>query len=193
MKKLVVASHNPEKVSSMSTLSQEFDVDVHMPPDGVILSEDGETYLDNALQKARIVHDLTGDPVFADDFGMEIGGLQKSPGVHTRRWAGRPMSDEELLQFTINQIKHLPEEGRQCDFVGVGTIVLDSRDYIQRVETDSGVLLLEPRGDIVAGHPLASLLYIAEYKKTLAELRGTEFLSKDIRIRRYLLEKFINL
>lgn len=190
---IFLASENPEKLRVVEKIWPGAHI-VTTSAYGEVMPtniENNHSYQKNAAAKARWLYDQTGKLTIADDSGMEIKGLDGGPGVQTRRWGGQAVSDEQLLQKTIVEITDLSEEERKCDFV-ICAVALCVRGQICVVEKDSGVLLLEPRGGVILGHPLASLLWIPEMGSTLAELiTHPEFESKDVRAHKRLRSKIL--
>lgn len=189
---LVLASSNPEKQNKILQIARTYNLDISLPKNFPDIQEEEKSYFDNAILKASTVYNLFHQPTLADDFGMEIIGLNNQPGVKTRRWGEKEMNDMELLEYTLGRIKHLSLSERGCVFTGVGVIIMHSRKLIKAAASDVGILLKEPKGRIIPGHPLASLFFIPSYNKTLSELEAENFLSKDIRIYHSLFQQFIS-
>ncbi len=191
LNRIVLASSNPEKQRVANEVWRP-DMQVLSPRDfGYQLPDDIEgedDYSTNARIKADWVGGRVKLPVIADDSGMEIKGLEGKPGVSTRRWADGS-NDERLITRTVEEISRLSESERACTF-RICAIYRDvNGKTTEVVEQDNGVLLLEPQGDILPGHPLASLLYLPEYGATLAELRNNpDFVAKDVRAHKRLKE-----
>ncbi len=78
--------------------------------------EDGQTYLENALKKARAVAEFTGEPALADDSGLEVDALHGAPGVYSARYAGNGASDEDNLQKLLSDLKDVPRNKRGAAF-----------------------------------------------------------------------------
>ena len=78
--------------------------------------EDGQTFLDNALKKARIVSEFTGETVLADDSGLEVGVLDGRPGIFSARYAGPNATDEENIQKLLEALRGVPPEKRGAAF-----------------------------------------------------------------------------
>jgi XTP/dITP diphosphohydrolase len=72
--------------------------------------EDGVTFEENAVFKARFYADRSGMPTLADDSGLEVDALQGGPGVRTRRFAGEDATDEENNAYLLAQLEGLPPE-----------------------------------------------------------------------------------
>jgi XTP/dITP diphosphohydrolase len=105
MSSLVLATRNPHKLREMQRLFEPMGVELEALPDDVELPpEDGATFADNALPKARTAAGATGRPAIADDSGIEAGALSGAPGVRSARFAGVDATDEENLQKFVNEV-----------------------------------------------------------------------------------------
>jgi XTP/dITP diphosphohydrolase len=95
---LVLSTRNPHKVREMERLLAGSGISVMSLPAGVVLPpEDGATFSENALGKARAAAGATGRPAVADDSGIEAAALGGAPGVRSARFAGPNATDEENL------------------------------------------------------------------------------------------------
>ncbi|AKK03849.1 RdgB/HAM1 family non-canonical purine NTP pyrophosphatase [Corynebacterium epidermidicanis] len=109
--------------------------------------EDGRSFEDNALIKARAGAAATGVPTLADDSGLAVDELNGMPGVLSARWSGRHGDDEANNDLLLGQMAHVPDERRGCGFVSVCALVLPSgEEHVARGEW-RGTLLRERRGD----------------------------------------------
>ena len=79
--------------------------------------EDGDSYLENALKKARAVSDSLHLPVLADDSGLEVDPLQGAPGIWSARFSGPKATDQENNAKLLTLLKGVPEEQRTARFV----------------------------------------------------------------------------
>lgn len=89
MTKVVLATGNPGKVAEMQTVLQEFGLQV-LPQSGFDIPEaieDGLSFVENAIIKARHACQLTGLPAIADDSGLEVDALSGAPGIYSSRYA----------------------------------------------------------------------------------------------------------
>ena len=105
---LVVATRNQHKLRELRELLPGVQLDP-LPPDVELPPEEGATFSENALDKARTAHAATGRRAVADDSGISAYGLNGLPGVRSARYAGDDATDEE------NLAKLLDEVGRQGD------------------------------------------------------------------------------
>jgi XTP/dITP diphosphohydrolase len=95
---LLLSTHNAHKVREFTRLLAPAEIAVVALPDGVTLpSEDGDTFADNALPKARAAAHATGRTAIADDSGIEAAALDGRPGVRSARYAGPDATDEDNL------------------------------------------------------------------------------------------------
>ncbi len=96
--RLLLSTRNPHKVREMERLLAGGRITVDPLPEGVELPpEDGSTFSENALPKARTAARALGRPAIADDSGIEAAALDGAPGVRSARFAGAGASDEENL------------------------------------------------------------------------------------------------
>ena len=135
--------------------------------------EDGETFFDNALIKARAAQAETGLPMaVADDSGLCVDALDGAPGIYSARWAGEHGNDAANNEKLMAQMSAVPEAERTARFHS--SVVLVRGDKVLRGEGDcEGVVGFEPRGDGGFGYdPL--FLPNDTPGKTMAELSPDE-------------------
>jgi len=85
-------------------------------PDFPDIIEDGNSFLGNALKKARVVSEWTGETVLADDSGLEVDALGGAPGIHSARYAGENANDEKNILKLLNDMKHIASQNRGATF-----------------------------------------------------------------------------
>ena len=137
--------------------------------------EDGSTYVENALKKARAASELTGMPAIADDSGLEVDSLDGAPGIRSSRFAGETASDEENNRLLLEMMEGVPEGGRGAKFVCTAVLVYPgSSADSETVCTGEwmGVIGREPRGS--AGFGYDPVFIIPAEGATVAEL-GEEY------------------
>src|SRR5881392_250701 len=101
--RLVAATRNEHKLRELAEILAGVEL-VPLPDGGELPPEDGETFAENALIKARAAHAATGDPALADDSGIEARALGGRPGVRSARYAGEGASDEENLEKLLREV-----------------------------------------------------------------------------------------
>jgi len=169
--KLLIATRNRGKKREYARLLQGLEVELIALDDlGVTktIKEDGASYTENALLKARGYAAATGLLTLADDSGLEVDALDGAPGVLTARYAGEGATDEQRYLLLLEQLKDVPHEHRTVRFRCV--IALAWPDG--RVEITEGVcegrITREPRGEHGFGYD--PVFYVPEYGCTMAEL-----------------------
>lgn len=156
--RLVLATHNRGKLVELRDLLRGqvpgLDVDSQVVDAGAVgapdVLEDGVTFAENALKKARAVAEATGLPAIADDSGLSVDVLGGAPGIFSARWAGRHGDDRANLELLLAQLADVREEHRQAAFVCAAALVVPgpAEAGSESVELGRmrGTLLREPRG-----------------------------------------------
>ena len=137
--------------------------DVEAYPEPV---EDGATFEENALIKARAGFAVTGLATLADDSGIEVDVLNRMPGVRSARWAGTHSHDGDNLELLIRQIADVPQGRRTARFVCAMALVWAGGVEVRRGVVE-GELATAPRGEHGFGYdpifvPLGQALTTAE-------------------------------
>lgn len=172
---LVLASGNKGKLAEFQRLLDGLDVQIHSMKDypeiGEIV-EDGSTFAENALIKARAVCKATGKPAMADDSGLAVDALNGAPGIYSARFAGEQRSDADNNAKVLQLMETVADADRTARFFCVIAIVLpDGREYT--VEgTCEGIILHALRGE--GGFGYDPLFYVESMNKTFAELTMEE-------------------
>ncbi len=172
---LVLASGNKGKLAEFQRLLDGLDVQIHSMKDypeiGEIV-EDGSTFAENALIKARAVCKATGKPAMADDSGLAVDALNGAPGIYSARFAGEQRSDADNNAKVLQLMETVADADRTARFFCVIAIVLpDGREYT--VEgTCEGTILHALRGE--GGFGYDPLFYVESMNKTFAELTMEE-------------------
>ena len=177
-KTVVVATGNAHKVAEIEAILAPVMPGVRFValgelgdfPDPV---EDGETFFDNALIKARAAQAETGLPMaVADDSGLCVDALDGAPGIYSARWAGEHGNDAANNEKLMAQMSAVPEAERTARFHS--SVVLVRGDEVLRGDGEcEGVVGFEPRGNGGFGYdPL--FLPNDTPGKTMAELTPDE-------------------
>jgi XTP/dITP diphosphohydrolase len=100
----VVATRNEHKLRELREILGSLEL-IGLPPEVELPPEDGETFAENALGKARAARAATGLAAIADDSGIEAPALGGRPGVRSARYAGPGASDEENLSLLLRELE----------------------------------------------------------------------------------------
>jgi hypothetical protein len=109
--------------------------------------ENGKTFADNALIKARAGAAHTDLITIADDSGLVVDELNGCPGVLSARWSGKHGDDEANNNLLLGQMEHVPDERRQAAFVCVCAVVFPNGEEAVVEGRWDGQLLRKPQGD----------------------------------------------
>lgn len=92
------------------------------------IAENGDTFEENALIKAREVRKMTGEAVMADDSGLEVDHLGGAPGIHSARYAGEEATDEDRIRKLLTELSGVPADRRTARFIcAIALILPDGR------------------------------------------------------------------
>ena len=173
MRKLVIASGNEGKIAEISRALKDTEiilrslVDYHdVPP----VEEDGQTYLDNALKKAKSYSLFTGEMVLADDSGLEVDCLNGAPGVYSARYAGLNATDEENNRKLLHHLAGVTPDKRGATFRCVLVLYEPDGCFQSFAGAWRGMITAEPAGQ--GGFGYDPLFYIPELGKTSAQLEA---------------------
>lgn len=151
--RLVFATSNAHKIAELEailapawqgyeegTIARMSDFDVDDPV------EDGATFEENSLIKARALAAKTGLPAIADDSGLSVDILGGAPGIFSARWCGRHGDDAANLDLLLAQLADVPDRHRGAAFVSAAALVTpDGREFVERGEVH-GTLVRSRRG-----------------------------------------------
>jgi len=169
--KIIVATKNKGKLKEISQILKELPLEVVSMEDAGYhndIEENGATFEENALIKAREIHKATGETVMADDSGLEVDYLDGAPGIYSARFAGEGASDEDRNRKLLNMLQGVPVEKRTARFVCAIAVVMRNGDEFTVRGTCEGYIALSPQGKNGFGYDL--LLYVPEYGMTMAQL-----------------------
>ncbi len=172
MKRVVLASANAGKLRELNALLAPRGMDVVPQSDFDIpsIEEGGDSFVENAIIKARHAARLSGLAAIADDSGLMVDALDGAPGVYSARYAGVGASDSENLQLLLDNMRDIPEARRGARFVCLVAYVQHSRDACPLVCEGiwSGRIAHAPSGD--GGFGYDPVFYVEECGCTSAEL-----------------------
>lgn len=173
MKSIILASNNKDKVKEVKEILKGYDI-ISMKEAGidVDIEENGTTFEENALIKARAIMKLTGQITMADDSGLEIDYLNKAPGVYSARFMGHDTSYDIKNKALIQKLEGVKGSDRSGRFVcAIAVCIPDGREIVKR-GTMEGLIAEEIKGDNGFGYD--PIVYLPEYGRTSGELAPEE-------------------
>ena len=136
------------------------------------VTENGTTFEENALIKAKAIAALCDDLVLADDSGLEIDALNKEPGVYSARYLGEDTSYHVKNKNLIDRLEGVPEEERTARFVcSIAAVMPNGEAYVEKAAME-GRIGYEERGENGFGYD--PIFVLPEFGKTTAELSPEE-------------------
>jgi XTP/dITP diphosphohydrolase len=147
MTKIVIATRNRGKLAELRRILDGLGVELCSAEDLSLpeFIETGDSFVQNALGKARAAVKASGLPALADDSGLVVDGLNGEPGVRSARYAGPQADDQENLRLLLQRLRSLPN--RSAQFVCVAVLVApDGREWTAEGRID-GHIVDEPRGN----------------------------------------------
>ena len=174
LKKLVLASNNKGKIREFNALfgSRGIEVTAQGALGVVECEEPFETFLENALAKARNAARQTGLPAMADDSGITAHALVTEPGVHSARYAGAHADDAANNAKLVAALKGISDKRAAYTCVLVAVRTADDPDPVVAQASWAGEIIDEPRG--TGGFGYDPYFYLPEFAKTAAELTAQE-------------------
>lgn len=176
MQKVVLATGNPGKLAEMQELLSPLGMTV-VPQKQYFNEkavEDGLTFIENALIKARFASQKTGLPAIADDSGLEVDALNGQPGIYSSRYSegyqGLPASDERNNEKLLAELAQLDSKNRQACYYCAMVYVRHPHDPTPVIGLGKwcGTVLTEPRG--TAGFGYDPIIWMADQNCSVAEL-----------------------
>lgn len=172
--KLVIATGNRGKARELGEMLNGLGVEVLSLadfPSVALPPEDGDTFTENALIKARAVFEATGMPSLADDSGLVVDALGGRPGIYSARYAGRNATDEDNYRKLLGELEGAAAEKRAARFV----CALAYKDKVSEEVFEGelrGRIAERPRGENGFGYD--PVFEIERLGKTAAELLPAE-------------------
>lgn len=167
----MLASKNEGKTREIRAILSDWGIDVlslrdfENIPD---IREDGKTFIENALKKARMVSGHTGEVVLADDSGLEVDCLDGAPGVHSSRYSGSGATDPRNIRKLLRAMDSVPVEKRGASFRCVLVLYWPDGYYETFEGSLRGIIHEKPVGD--GGFGYDPVFFLPERGLTVAQL-----------------------
>ena len=172
MTKLLVATTNPGKFAEVQAYLRQLPLEIislqrfDLYP---VVEEDGATFEENALKKARTLAEGTGLLTLADDSGLEVDALNGAPGIFSARYAGEPGNDDKNNDKLLDQLRGVPKKQRTARFICALALYepRDKKTWTVR-ESCEGRITFQLRG--VNGFGYDPLFFYLPVGKTFGEI-----------------------
>ncbi|MCH1980973.1 XTP/dITP diphosphatase [Ruminococcus sp. OA3] len=175
MKRIIFATGNAGKMKEIREILNDLDVEVvSMKEAGISadIEENGATFEENAVIKARAIMEITNEIVLADDSGLEIDYLNKEPGIYSARYMGEDTSYRIKNRNLIDRMEGVPDAKRTARFVCAIAAAFPGGDVVTTRGTIEGIIGYEERGENGFGYD--PIFYVPEYGCSTAELPPEE-------------------
>lgn len=174
-RKIVFATGNAGKMREIREILADMDLEVvSMAEIGadIEIEENGATFEENAVIKARAVGKVCGEIVLADDSGLEVDHLNREPGIYSARYMGEDTSYTVKNTNLIQRLEGVADDKRTARFVCVIAAVLPDGRKLHTRATIEGIIGYEEKGDNGFGYD--PIFYLPSYGKYSAELSPEE-------------------
>ncbi len=175
MEKLIFATGNEGKMKEIREILSDLGMEIQSLKDAGIhadIVEDGKSFEENAVIKAKAICEMTKEVVLADDSGLEIDYLNGEPGIYSARYMGEDTSYRIKNQNLIDRLEGVPDEKRTARFVCVIAAAYPDGTVKTARGTMEGMIGYEERGENGFGYD--PIFFLPEYGCSSAELSMEE-------------------
>ena len=175
MKRIIFATGNEGKHREIREILSDLPYEViSMKEAGISadIEENGTTFLENALIKARAVRDASGEITMADDSGLVVDAMGGEPGIYSARWLGEETSYRMKNAEIIHRLEGVPDEQRSARFVCAAVCVFPDGRELTSVQTFEGRIGYKETGSNGFGYD--PIFYVPEKGCYSAELAPEE-------------------
>ena len=175
MDRIIFATGNAGKMKEVREILKDLNVEVLSMKEAGIqvdVEENGKTFQENAVIKAREIMKISGEVVLADDSGLEIDYLNKEPGIYSARYMGEDTSYRIKNANLIERLQGVPDEKRTARFVCAIAAAFPDGSVETTEGTIEGRIGYEEKGENGFGYD--PIFYVPEFGCTTAELTGEQ-------------------
>lgn len=175
MKRIIFATSNEGKMKEIRMILNDMDVEVLSLKEAGIhadIVENGRTFEENAIIKAKTVCDITGEAVLADDSGLEVDYLNGEPGIYSARFMGEDTPYTIKNNAIIDKLVNAKGAERSARFVCVIAAAFPDGEIITRRATIEGEIGYKEEGNNGFGYD--PIMYLPEYGTTTAGLSAEQ-------------------
>lgn len=173
---IVAASKNKHKIEEIEAITKKYGMEVVARDEAgvpdVEIEEDGTTFEENSLKKAKGILELCGKPTIADDSGLMVDYLGGAPGVYSARFAGEDATDAKNNEKLLRMLKDVTRRERTAKFVSVITLAFPDGEVLVARGECHGIIIEEEIGENGFGY---DPLFVPDgFNKTFAQLTAEE-------------------
>jgi XTP/dITP diphosphohydrolase len=168
VREIVLATHNSHKIEELTSLFQSRFIilkSLNDYPQFPPATENGSTFEENAVLKARWAAEYVGLPCLADDSGLQVEALTGRPGIFSARYAP---TNPERIERLLHEMKDIPPDKRSARFVCAMAAVKPNGDAITKTAYCYGYIADKPQG--MHGFGYDPVFFIPELGKTMAQI-----------------------
>ena len=171
IKEILLATNNQGKVKEMKSILADLGIEVYSLKDKGIdidVEEDGKTFEENAIKKAKEIASVADMITVSDDSGLEVYALDLRPGIYSARYAGEGATSDMLCDKLLSEMENVADSERGARFVSVVAIVYPDGETLTLRGECEGTIIHEKRGD--GGFGYDPVFYIEEKGQTFSEM-----------------------
>lgn len=170
MKEIVLATSNQGKINELNALLAPIHCIAQTTLGITDAVEDGLSFIENALMKARHASTQAQKPALADDSGLVVPALNGAPGIYSARYAGPKATDKENINLLLANMQHLHGAQRDAYFYCAMAFVLHAQDPTPLIATGIFKGKIHTQAAGTAGFGYDPIFYSTEYQCTVAQL-----------------------
>ena len=170
---MIFATSNEGKVREVKMMLEDAGLEldlVTMKEAGIQadIEENGTTFEENSIIKAKAIMEMTGEIAMADDSGLEVDYLDKAPGIYSARFLGEDTPYSVKNAHIIKELEGVEGEARSARFVCVIAVAFPNGEILTTRGTIEGYITTEERGTNGFGYD--PIVYVPEYDMTTGEM-----------------------
>lgn len=171
MNKIIFATSNLGKMKEIKEILNDLNCEIlSMKEAGINIDilEDGKTFEENAIIKAKSIAKIANCIVLADDSGLEVDYLNKAPGIYSARFLGENTSYDIKNKYIIDKLSNVSDEKRSARFVCAIACALPNGEIFTTRAAIEGKIAYEPKGENGFGYD--PIFFVPEFNCTTAQL-----------------------
>lgn len=170
-RRLIFATGNEGKMKEIRMIFQDLGYEILSLKDldlDIEIEENGSTFEENAIIKAKAIMEITHEMVMADDSGLEVDYLDKAPGVYSARYMGENTPYTVKNHHIMHLLRNAKESQRTARFISAIACVFPDGEILTTEGVLEGIIGYEERGENGFGYD--PIFYLPEFGHTIAEL-----------------------